>query len=204
MRPLSKPGIALGTAYGFGIAMLGPLLGSTADASTAYAAHFGEDANIVRDLIGSVALVTAAMMLAWTVVVARYTSEVSADANRDLLAAVGLVTSSAMVVAAGLLATVPLTTAIGKLTGDPGIDLSVQAGIAQAGSVVLFVDALSLAVTTVLLGRLGIREGSIPRWVWIASWPTAGTLLLGASVGLLLPFAVWAIVLGLTWSIADP
>ena len=55
----------------------------------------------------------------------------------------GFISASALVVAAGLLATVPLTTAIGNLTDDPGIEIGVQAGIAQSGTVVLLFEVHS-------------------------------------------------------------
>jgi hypothetical protein len=99
-----------------------------------------------------------------------------------------------------LLLTVPLTSFIGDLTDDPGIDLGVQAGIAQAGTVMLFVAALCLAPTTVLLARLGRQDLAVPRWISVTAWITAATLCLGVSVGLLIPFALWAIALGLVWA----
>lgn len=122
---------------------------------------------------------------------------------RELSAIAAVVTSSTLVVASGLLLTVPLTTSIGRLTDDPGIDAGVQAGIAQAGTVVLLVAALSLAVTTVLLARLGRQNRALPRWIATTAWGTAITLCLGVSVGLLMPFAAWAVALGLVWRTED-
>lgn len=201
MRPLRLPAIGLGCSYLLAIVMLGPLLGSSADASTAFAEHFDDDGNRLRDLLGSVALLVAAAMLVWTVVTARRTTIGTAESSvRDLSTIAGVVTSSTLVAASGLLMTVPLTTSIGDLTDDPGIDVGVQAGIAQAGTVMLVVAALCLALTTVLLAGLGRQNLAIPRWISAAAWVTAATLCLGVSVGLLMPFALWAIALGLTWS----
>jgi hypothetical protein len=184
------------------IVMLGPLLGSSADASTAFAEHFADDGNRARDLVGSLALLVAAAMLVWTAVTARQKTIVSADSSvRDLSTIVGAVTASALVAASGLLMTVPLTTSIADLTDDPGIDTGVQAGIAQAGTVVLLVAGLCLALTTVLLARLGRQNLAIPRWISAAAWATAATLCLGVSIVLLTPFAAWAIALGLAWSL---
>lgn len=202
MRPLRRPAIGLGFAYLVAIVMLGPLLGSSADASTAFAEHFDADANRLRDLLGSFALLVAAAMLVWTAVAARQTTSVRADSSvRDLSTIAGVVTSSTLVVASGLLMTVPLTTSIGELTDDPGIDAGVQAGIAQAGTVMLLVAALCLALTTVLLARLGRQNLAVPRWISATAWITGATLCLGVSVGLLIPFAAWAIALGLAWSL---
>jgi hypothetical protein len=145
--------------------MLAPLLGSSADASTAFAEHFDDDGNRLRDLLGSLALVVAASMLVWTAVTAWKETSVRAESSiRDLSAIAAVITASTLV-ASALLLTVPLTTWIGDLTDDPGIDTGVQAGIAQAGTVVLMVAALGLALTTVLLARLGRQNGVVPRWI---------------------------------------
>src|SRR5215204_6232190 len=56
------------------LVLMGPLLGSTADSSTAYATHYAEDANVARDLIGALALVVGATMLGWTTIAARRSS----------------------------------------------------------------------------------------------------------------------------------
>lgn len=200
-HPLRRPAIALGCSYLVAVVLLGPLLGSSADASTAFAEHFSDDGNRLRDLVGSFVLLIAAAMLVWTAVAARHaTAVLDVGAARDLSTAAAAVTSSALVAAAGLLMTVPLTSSIGELTDDPGIDVAVQAGIAQAGTVVLLVAALCLAVTSVLLARLGRRSQALPGWVLITSWATAATLCLGVSVVLLVPFAAWVIAMGLVWS----
>jgi len=202
MRPLRRPAIALGCAYLLAIALLGPLLGSSADASTAFADHFDDDGNRLRDLLGSLALLAAAGTLVWTAIEARQaTTARDGSSVRDLSTISAAITASTLVAAAGLLATVPLTTAIGELTDDPGIDIGVQSGIAQAGTVLLLVAALCLAVTTVLLARLGRQNLAVPRWIMTTAWVTAATLCLGVSVGLLLPFAPWAIAVGLLWSV---
>jgi hypothetical protein len=56
-----------------------------------------------------------------------------------------------------------------------------------------------LALTAVLLARLGRHSGAVPRWIHATAWATAATLLLGVSVALLVPFAAWAIALGIAW-----
>jgi hypothetical protein len=96
--------------------------------------------------------------------------------------------------------TVPLTSSIGEITDDPGMDIGVQTGIAQAGTVMLLVAALCLGVTSVLLAALGRQAHAIPRWISATAWATAATLALGVSVVLLLPFAAWVVALGLAWS----
>ena len=144
-------------------------------------------------------------MLVWTAVTARRETIVRAESSaRDLSAIVGVVTASTLVAASGLFMTVPLTTSIGDLTDDPGIDVGVQAGIAQAGTVMLLVAALCLAFTTVLLARLGRQNLAVPRRISATAWGTAATLCLGVSVVLLVPFAAWAVALGLTWSVQPP
>ena len=199
MRPLRAPAVALGCSYLAAIVMLGPLLGSSADASTAFTEHFAEDGNRIRDLLGSLALLVAAAMLVWTAVTARSASTLAASPLRDLTVIACGVTASTLVVASGLLMTVPLTSSIGELTDDPGIDAGAQAGIAQAGTVMLLVAALSLACATVLLARLGRRVAAVPGWIVATAWATAVTLCLGVSVALLVPFAAWVIALGLAW-----
>jgi len=180
--------------------MLGPLLGSSADASTAFAEHFEDDGNRIRDLLGALALVVSAAMLVWTALSAHRMPVAAAASVRDVSAVAAVIAASTMVVAAGLLLTVPVTTSITELTDDPGIDTDVQAGIAQAGTVMLLVAALCLACATVLLARLGRQSGVLPRWITATAWATAVTLCLGASVVLLLPFGLWAIVCGLVWA----
>ena len=205
MHPLRRPAIALGCAYVVAIVLLGPLLGSSADASTAFADHFDDEGNRLRDLLGALAMLVSAGLLVWTAVVAR-SATVQRDGSsvRDLSTIVATITASTLVAAAGLLATVPLTTSIGELTDDPGIDVGVQAGIAQAGTVVLLVAALCLAVTTVLVARLGRQNLAVPRWIMATAWVTAVTLCLGVSVGLLMPFAAWVIAIGIAWSVSRP
>jgi hypothetical protein len=198
-RPLRAPAVALGCSYLVAIVMLGPLLGSSADASTAFTEHFDDDGNRIRDLIGSLVLLVAAAMLVWTAVVARSQSTLVATSVRDLSLIACGVTASTLVVASALLMTVPLTSSIGELTDDPGIDTGVQAGIAQAGTVMLLVAALGLACAAVLLARLGRRIGAVPGWITATAWAAAVTLCLGVSVGLLVPFAAWVIALGLAW-----
>lgn len=201
MRPLRTAGLVCGVAHLASIVLLGPLLGSAADPSTAYAEHYAVDANVRRDLVGSLGLLVAAAALGWIVVAARRRAggPDGGGIGGDLTAAAGLVSAGVIVVAAGVLATVPLTTAIGDLTDDPGIDAEVQAGIAQAGTVVLLVAMVAVGVTTVLLARLGRAAGAVPRWVVVTAWATAGTLLLGASVVLLAPFGAWIAGAGTAW-----
>lgn len=199
-RPLRRPAVALGCSYLAAVLALGPLLGSLADSSTAFAEHFADSGNRVRDLVGSFALLIAAATLGWTVVMARSAGSAAAAALRDLTTMAGAVTATAFVAAAGLLLTVPLTSLIGELTDDPGIAPGVQAGITQAGVVVLLVAALCLALTTVLVARLGRHTDAVPRWIMVTAWATAAMLLLGVTVALLVPFAAWAIALGVVWT----
>lgn len=58
---------------------MGPLLGSCADASTAFAEHLDDDETRVRDPLGSVALLVAAAMLAWGAVTARRSKSLSPE-----------------------------------------------------------------------------------------------------------------------------
>jgi hypothetical protein len=201
VRSLRAAAISLGCSYLLAVVMLGPLLGSTADASTAFAEHFDDAGNRLRDVLGSLALLVTAATLVWTAVTARHqTTGHPHRSSRDLSTIGGVVTASALVTASGLLMTVPLSRSIGELTDDPGIDVGVQAGVAQAGTVMLLVAALCLAVTSVLLARLGRQAHAIPRWTSATAWVTAATLALGVSIVLLVPFAAWIIALGLTWS----
>lgn len=48
---------------------------------------------------------------------------------------------------------------------------------------------------------LGRENLAVPRWISATAWATAATLCLGVSVGLLIPFAGWAVALGLVWSL---
>jgi len=199
------PAVGLGCSYLLAIVLLGPLLGSSADASTAFTDHFADEGNRLRDLVGSFALLVAAGSLVWMVVAARTeTATLIGSPLRDLTAAVAVVTASVLVVASALLVTVPATTAIDEFTDDPGIDPAVQAGLAQAGTVVLLVAALCLALSTVLLARLGRRSGAVPRWIVVTALATAVTLALGVTVVLLVPFGAWAIAVGLVWTGGAP
>ena len=129
MHPLRIPAIGLGCSYLVAIVMLGPLLGSSADASTAFAEHFDDDGNRLRDLLGSLALLVAAAMLGWTALTARQKTIASAENSvRDLSMIAAVVTASSLVAASGLLMTVPLTTSIGDLTDDPASTLACKPG----------------------------------------------------------------------------
>jgi len=127
--------------------------------------------------------------------------EVTPEARRrcDFLGALSVVSASGLLVAAGLLATVPLTTSIGNITDDPGIEPPVQAGIAQAGTVVLVMSMLVVGATFVLATRVGRSAGSVPRWIAVTAWIVAIALILGMSIALLFPFGAWLIAFGLTW-----
>jgi hypothetical protein len=199
-RPLRSSALTLSGSYLLAIVLLGPLLGSTADASTAFRDHFADDGNRLRDVAGSLALLVAAASLVWTALTARASSRSPVVANLgDLTAAAAGVTAAVLVVASGLLLTVPATTSIGEITDDPGIDEEVQAGIAQAGSVMVFVAALCLAFTAVLLARLGRRSGAVDRWVVACAWLNVVCAVLGVSVVLLVPFGAWAAAVALVW-----
>ena len=193
--------VCLGVVYLTAIVSLGPLLGSTADSSTAFVDHFASDANGRLDLVASLLLAAASVLLVWTVVLIRHAVEVTPETRRrcDFLGALSVVSASGLLVAAGLLATVSLTTSIGNITDDPGIEPPVQAGIAQAGTVVLLMSMLVVGATFVLATRLGRSAGSIPRWIAVTAWIVAIALILGMSIALLFPFGAWLIAFGLTW-----
>ena len=199
--PLRVPAVSLGLTYLVSIVLLGELLGSTADASATYGNHFSDDAALTQDFIGAIALVASSAILDWLIIAMRATVYGPSEKFlRDLASAFGMVASAALIMAAGLLLTVPFTIILGRITGDPGIESSVQAGIAQAGSVCLFLAVFPLAIAVVLIGKLGKRIGVLPRWILVASWFTSVFLvLLGWTVGLLLTFALWSLALGLTW-----
>ena len=97
-----------------------------------------------------------------------------------------------------------MTTSIGSITDDPGIEPPVQAGIAQAGTVVLLMSMLVVGATFVLAARLGRAAGSVPRWIAVTAWIVAAALILGMSIALLFPFGAWLIALGLTWKTDEP
>lgn len=199
MPPVRVPALGLGLAYLFSVVALGPLLGSTADSSVAYEVHFANDASVTRDLLGALGLVLTSAMLVWLVMAFRgQMVDRGALTRSDLACAFGLVASAALLAAAGLLLTVPFTVTLGRVTDDPGISPDVQAGIAQAGSVALFVAVLPLAIAVVLLSKVATTVGSSPRWIAGAAWVTAVLLFFGWSVGLLLPFAAWSIAFGFT------
>jgi len=52
VSPLRAPASILGASYLLAIVLLGPLLGSSADASTAFDEHFNDTASRMRDLLG--------------------------------------------------------------------------------------------------------------------------------------------------------
>lgn len=204
-RPLRAPAVGLGIAFLVSIGLLGALLGSTADASTAFEVHFSNDAQVIRDGIGGLGLIFTSTMLVWLIIAIRAeTSDQHQRSRRDLATAFVLVSAAGLLAAAGQLLTVPFTKALGSITGDTGIETSVQAGIAQAGSVTLFVAVIPLAIAVVLIGQIGRSSGILPRWVSFTAWIVAVLLFLGWTVGLLLPFGLWSIALGLTWKRHGP
>lgn len=204
-RPLRVPAVGLGISFLVSIGLLGTLLGSTADSTATFDVHFGSDSQVTRDGIGGIGLIISAVMLVWLVISMRAAvSDEQQRSRRDLATAFGLVSAAGLITAAGLLLTVPFTTALGAITEDPGIETSVRAGIAQAGSVTLFVAVLPLAIAVALIGQIGKRTGVLPRWMSVTAWFIAVLLFLGWSVGLLLPFALWSIALGLTWKNLAP
>ncbi|NNE12551.1 MAG: hypothetical protein HKN41_09965 [Ilumatobacter sp.] len=185
---------------------MGPLLGSTADSTTAFVEHFASDSNVRLDLFASLLLATTSALLVWTIVLIRDGLESKHETRRlrEFLGVLSVVSSSGLLVAAGLLATVPLTTSIGNITDDPGIEPPVQAGIAQAGTVVLVVSMLVVGATFVLAAHLGRASRAVPRWVAVTGWVVAVALVLGMSIALLFPFGAWLIALGLTWKTEKP
>lgn len=201
MKPLRTPAVALGVGFIVCIGLLGPLLGSTADSSSAFADHFAENRNLVVDLIASVLLVVVAGLMVWSAIeVDQSTAAVPGTTKlRDVVTRSSNIAAAGLVVSAGLLATVPLTTLIGKATDDPGIDVTVQAGIAQAGTVVLIVTMLVAGAMSVTIAHLGRRAGAIPTWILVSGWVVAVLLILGISIALLFPYGAWNIALGLTW-----
>ncbi|MEO5973871.1 MAG: hypothetical protein ABIQ38_01520 [Ilumatobacteraceae bacterium] len=204
-RPLRAPAVSLGVAYFASIGLLGALLGSTADASTAFEVHFSSDAQVILDGIGGLGLIFTSTMLIWLMIAMR--AEITDQhqrTRRDLATAFVLVSAAGLLAAAGQLLTVPFTRALGAITGDTGIEIGVQAGIAQAGSVTLFVAVIPLAIAVVLIGKIGRSTGILPRWVSVTAWIVAVLLFLGWTVGLLLPFGLWSIALGLTWKRQGP
>jgi hypothetical protein len=200
MRPLRIPAVSLGIAFLVSIGLLSTLLGSTADSTASYAIHFSNDAQMIRDGLGGLGLVVTSTMLVWLVMAMRAAvSDQQQKSRRDLATAFGLISAAGLIAAAGLLLTVPFTTALGAISEDTGIETSVGAGIAQAGSVTLFVAVLPLAITVILIGQIGKRCRILPRWVSVTAWITAVFLLLGWSVAVLGVFGLWSIALGLTW-----
>lgn len=130
----------------------------------------------------------------------------TSDSKRlwDFLGLLSVLSASGLLVSAGLLATVPVTTAIGNITDDPGIEPQVQAGIAQAGTIVLVMTMLVVGATFVIAARLGRAAGFVPRWVAVTAWIVAAALILGISIALLFPFGAWLIALGLAWKTDKP
>lgn len=206
MRPLRPSAVGLGVAYIVAIGFLAPLLGSTADSSTAFVDHFSTDANVRTDLIACLLLLVVATLIVWVIVLVREAAAPYPEMarRRDLVGAGAVVSATGILVATGLLATVPVTIWIGNITDDPGIDPPVQAGIAQAGTIVLVVSMLAVGATFVLAARIGRAIGAISRWVVATAWVVAVALLLGISIALLFPFGFWAIAFGLAWKDVRP
>lgn len=73
-KPLLVPATVL-DSYLLAVVMLGPLLGSSAGASTAFTEHFADDGNRMGDLLGSLALLLTAASLVWMAVNARAETE---------------------------------------------------------------------------------------------------------------------------------
>lgn len=186
MSPISKAGTAFVGLFGAVIVSTGSLAGSFADGDHVFVDRYSDQAAQVQDTVGAVLLLLASLAFVWfaqsmSVITSRYSMGVLISGGA---AAVGFF------VAALAWATVPLSLLFGSFTGDPGIEQG-QAVLPQMGYVAVMLGGLLPAgIFIALVGH----QRLLPRWLSLASYPTA--LLVAFSAVLFMPlfiFMAWMI-----------
>ena len=120
------------------------------------------------------------------------------DVTRTLartVGALGTALGATVLVGAGLFGAVP----IGRLfenapDPDPSVYRYLMAASASVFVIFLSVPAAALAATT---ASLGLRNGTMPRWLGITGWVMAVLILVSAFVAPLMVFGLWLVVTGL-------
>ena len=189
-----------GLAYLIAFALLGDLLGSSADSTATFTEHFADDSARWGDFAGGLVFVTAALFLvaAGLTLRQRLASETPA-LKVDMVAGLALLAAGGLLVSAGLLLTVPATLALGDITDDTGIEPGPAAGIAQAGTVVLIATVLCLGALTALVAHVAGAQGAIGRWLSRSGWVVAVLTLAGWTGAAALPLGVWWLALAFRW-----
>ncbi|MGK2965710.1 MAG: hypothetical protein ACSLFM_08885 [Tepidiformaceae bacterium] len=181
-------------------ALLGELLGSTADSTQTFTDHFADDATRFGDIAGALLLVVAAVFLvALGLTLWRMLATEPPSLRIDLIGSLAIVVAAALVASAALLVAPPLLQSFGDLFDDPGMEPGATAGIAQAGSVGVILCAMLLGGWTVLFAVVAYGAGVIGRRSMIAACVVGGLSLLAITVGAAAPLGVWWLVVGLRW-----
>ncbi len=192
--------LGFGVTYLVGGVLLSDLVGSTADSTGTFTAHFDNDARRFGDIAGSILLLASSFFLVAAGLTLRQRLVDAVPSLRtDLVAALAVLGAAGLVVSAGLLLAVPLMQSVGDLFSDPGMEPAVAAGIAQAGVVVLLATLIVLGAFTALVAQLSRGAGATPRWFLPAGWTVAVLTLLGITGAAAFPLGLWWVALAFGW-----
>lgn len=192
--------IGFGLAYLIGFFLFGDLLGSSADSPESFKDHFDNPVSRTGDILGALSLVVASGLMVGLGLTLRH--ELAEDRPRlkvDLVAGLAGLSAGGLLVAAGMLLAPPLWQTFGDLTGDPGLDPPVAAGIAQAGTAVLLLSLLPVSAWSGLSILLARKTARIPGWMAVLGWIAAFLAPLGVTVAAALPIGLWWIGVGILW-----
>ena len=196
-RTLRISAIAFGVFYLVGLVMLGDLLGSTADSTSAFTEQFDDTATRIGHILGALAFsLSAVVMIVFGIAFRSLIVQKKVELRLDVLAALAILSAAGLLVASGLIAAPSLVRSIGEMTGDPGIAANASAGIAQAGTVVFFFNLLVLGITTGLTSSVGVRSQVIAKPLHIFGLIAALLTIAGFSVIAAFPLGLYWLAIG--------
>jgi uncharacterized membrane protein YccF (DUF307 family) len=198
--PVRAAMLGFALSYLLALVLLGDLLGSSADSTAAFTEHFDSAATRAGDILGCLALLASSASLAALGVILRVS--LRSEPTRivtELLPTLATLGAAGLLVAAGLLSTAPLMRTLGDWTGDPGLEPSSEAGVAQAGTAVLVLTLIIVGVWSALAGLLAHREAKLGRSIAIVGLLCAALTVFGLSVVAAFPIGIWWLVVGITW-----
>ena len=199
-RAARRYGIAFGVLFALALtALLGDLFGAFADSAESFAPYFDSSTERFRHAVGAYALAASGLCFLGFAVAstanAAGVADVSTVARTARLTAA--VFAALVSVAGAALATVSLSIGFGQITGDAGIRDGEEL-LPQLGYVLVTVPgALCAALAVVLIARVGVRTGALPRWVATCGYVVAAAQLLSLFTLPLLLLPLWVVTASL-------
>jgi hypothetical protein len=196
--------IGFGACYTLALALLGELLGSSADSTRTFSEHFDSATRRLADILGGASLLAAALaLLAVGLSLRERLGMRFPGVTSDFLAALGGLSASGLLVSGGLLMAPALMRTLGEAFGDPGMEPGAAAGVAQAGTAVLVATLLLLGLMTAITVWLAARARWVTLWLTASGYVVAALTVLGFSIGAAAPLGVWWMLLGIFWRLKE-